>query len=94
MAHVLITKIGGGVDYSTDGEVSVVLVDLDALDQAFPDQIDQLILEVKTLPRTIPWRADILAQLVSRRDDAVRHLLPHRTSVDLDPADVERMRST
>lgn len=76
MAHVLISKIGGSVDYATDGDVNVVLVDFDKLDQAFPDQIEQLIAEVKTLPRTIPWRADVLLDLEARRADALRHPLP------------------
>lgn len=68
MPAVLITALGATVDYVTEGEVQVVLVDFNtySLDTSFPCDVDRDIANVKELP-DMPWKTETIRRLAAKR---------------------------
>lgn len=67
--YVLATKVDDTVDWLTTNDVQVVEVDFDALRTttnhlAAVDEIKSLARKVNKLPDSIPWRDEVLLQLI------------------------------
>lgn len=77
MGAVIVTIQNGTVDYVTDGDVSIAVIDFDSLDPdtCFPEDVDELIEQVLAMPQTIPWRGGVIKRLASIKKECGKNMV-------------------
>lgn len=93
---MLITVMEGSVDYCSTGNVSVTIVDYNALDEltVLPDEVEEVLRELRGLSRALPWYHDVMTSLKERKLAAFERLAHGAPPPQAEPSECDESDPT